>query len=81
VWCTGCPSISIGYLYRLGLGWPFGARIMLLNHTGRVSGERRQAVVEVVEHDRSDGSYVVGSGWGTAAAWYRNVLQTWRITI
>ncbi|OYN77569.1 nitroreductase family deazaflavin-dependent oxidoreductase [Mycolicibacterium sphagni] len=69
------------YIYRLGLGRLFGTRIMLLNHTGRVSGKRRQAVLEVVEHDRADGSYVVASGWGAAAAWYRNVLQTPEVSI
>ncbi len=69
------------YVYRLGLGWLFGSRIMLLNHTGRVSGKRRQTVLEVVEHDRADGSYVAASGWGPAAAWYRNVLQTPEVSI
>lgn len=69
------------YIYRLGLGWLFGTRIMLLNHTGRVSGKRRQAVLEVVEHDPADDSYVVASGWGPAAAWYRNVLQTPEVSI
>ncbi|TGD86163.1 nitroreductase family deazaflavin-dependent oxidoreductase [Mycolicibacterium sp. CH28] len=69
------------YVYRLGLGWLFGGRIMLLNHTGRISGKRRQAILEVVEHDRADGSYVVASGWGSAAAWYRNVLKTPEVSI
>jgi deazaflavin-dependent oxidoreductase (nitroreductase family) len=64
------------YLYRARLGWIFGDRIMLLNHVGRVSGMRRQAILEVVEHDPADGSYVVASGWGPTAAWYRNVLHT-----
>ena len=39
------------YLYRLGLGWLFGKRILLLNHIGRVSGKQRQVILEVVEHD------------------------------
>ncbi len=69
------------YVYRLGLGWLFGGRIMLLNHTGRISGKRRQAILEVVEHDRADGSYVVASGWGAAAAWYRNVLQSPEVSV
>jgi deazaflavin-dependent oxidoreductase (nitroreductase family) len=62
------------YLYRLGLGWLFGARILLLNHTGRVSGKQRQVILEVVSHDAADGSFVVASGWGPGAAWYGNVL-------
>jgi deazaflavin-dependent oxidoreductase (nitroreductase family) len=69
------------YLYRLGLGWLFGKRILLLNHIGRVSGKRRQVVLEVVEHDRTDGSFVVASGWGPTAAWYRNILHTPEVSI
>ncbi|MEV4158495.1 nitroreductase family deazaflavin-dependent oxidoreductase, partial [Nocardia salmonicida] len=50
------------HLYRLRLGWLFGGRLLLLDHAGRVSGKPRQAVIEVVEHDSVDGSYVVCSG-------------------
>ncbi|GAA2986268.1 nitroreductase family deazaflavin-dependent oxidoreductase [Streptosporangium longisporum] len=64
------------HFYRLRLGWLFGGRLLLLNHTGRKSGKRRQVVIEVVEHDRSDGSYVVCSGFGPKAAWYQNLLAT-----
>lgn len=64
------------YLYRLGLGWLFGDRLLLLNHIGRVSGKPRQTVLEVVTHDRADGSFVVASGWGSSAAWHRNLLHT-----
>jgi len=67
------------HLYRLRLGWLFGSRLLLLNHTGRVSGKPRQTVLEVAERD-GDG-YVVASGWGPTAAWYRNILQTPEVTI
>lgn len=60
-------------MYRLGLGGLFGNRLMLLNHVGRVSGERRQAVIEVVEHDQR--GYVAASGFGKRANWYRNVMK------
>ena len=69
------------YLYRLGLGWLFGKRILLLHHIGRVSGTARQVVFEVVEHDPTDGSFVVASGWGPTAAWYRNILHTPQVSI
>jgi deazaflavin-dependent oxidoreductase (nitroreductase family) len=69
------------YLYRLGLGWLFGKRILLLNHIGRVSGKRRQVILEVVEHNPADGSFVVASGWGPTAAWYRNILHTPEVSI
>ena len=69
------------HLYRLGLGWLFGERVLLLNHTGRVSGTPRQVILEVVEHDRTEGSFVVASGWGNTAAWYRNILHTPEVSI
>lgn len=69
------------HLYRLGLGWLFGKRVLLLNHIGRVTGKQRQVVLEVVEHDPTDGSFVVASGWGPTAAWYRNILDTPEVSI
>ncbi|WP_396928598.1 nitroreductase family deazaflavin-dependent oxidoreductase [Mycolicibacterium sp.] len=69
------------YAYRFGLGWLFGSRLLLLNHVGRVSGKRRRTVLEVVEHDTRDGSYVVASGWGAGASWYRNVVQQPQVMI
>ena len=69
------------HLYRLGLGGLFGKRILLLTHTGRVSGMPRQVILEVVEHDPTDGSFVVASGWGPTAAWYRNILHTPQVSV
>lgn len=67
------------HLYRLRLGWLFGSRLLLLNHVGRVSGKPRQTILEVAERDGD--SYVVASGWGPTAAWYRNILHTPDVTI
>ena len=67
------------HLYRSRLGWLLGGRFMLLTHTGRVSGKQRQVVIEVV--GRENGSYLACSGFGTGAAWYRNVLATPDATI
>lgn len=64
------------HAYHAGLGRLFGRRLLLLRHTGRVTGKPREVVLEVVEHDPRDGSYVVASGWGPTAAWYRNVMHT-----
>ncbi|MCO5974021.1 nitroreductase family deazaflavin-dependent oxidoreductase [Actinoallomurus soli] len=66
-------------LYRIGLGPLLGHRVMLLTHTGRVSGRRRQAVIEIVEHDGH--GYVAASGFGSRADWYRNVMATPEVTI
>jgi deazaflavin-dependent oxidoreductase (nitroreductase family) len=64
------------WLYRLRLGWLFGERLLLLSHTGRVSGRPRQVVIEVLRHDRAADAYIVASGWGERADWYRNLLRT-----
>jgi deazaflavin-dependent oxidoreductase (nitroreductase family) len=69
------------YVYRVGLGWLFGRRLMLLNHVGRVSGKQRQTILEVATHDPTDGSYIVASAWGPNAAWYRNILHTPDVSI
>ena len=82
------PSGPLGLLLRLpvhfynaGLGWLFGSRMLLINHVGRVTGKQRQVVLELIEHDREKGRYVVASGWGHKAAWYRNLLHTPDVTI
>jgi deazaflavin-dependent oxidoreductase (nitroreductase family) len=67
------------HLYRLRLGWLFGRRLLLLNHIGHVSGKPRQSVLEVAEHDGD--TYVVASGWGPTAAWYRNIQHTPEVSI
>ncbi|WP_199547164.1 nitroreductase family deazaflavin-dependent oxidoreductase [Streptomyces sp. N35] len=68
-------------LYRMGLGALVPSRLLLLNHIGRVSGQPRQVVIEVVEHERSSGSYIVCSGFGPNAQWYRNLLAHPEVTI
>jgi len=63
-------------LYRARLGGLFGQRLLRLTHTGRKTGLRRQVVLEVVEHDAASGVYVIASGWGEKADWFRNVQST-----
>ena len=75
---TGISRIAFRvpiYLYRLRFGWLFGDRLLLLNHVGRISGKPRQTILEVVTHDHADDSFVVASGWGPSAAWFRNLLH------
>ena len=69
------------WFYRLGLGGLLGERFLLLNHTGRKSGQLRQAVLEVVSHDAETGTYVVASGFGEKSDWYQNVMAHPQITI
>jgi deazaflavin-dependent oxidoreductase (nitroreductase family) len=68
-------------LYRMGLGWVFGNRMLLLNHVGRKTGLPRQAVLEVAHHDKETDTYVVNAGFGDQSDWYQNVLQNPEVSI
>jgi deazaflavin-dependent oxidoreductase (nitroreductase family) len=59
-------------LYRAGLGFLFGSRMLMMQHTGRRSGAPRYVVLEVVDRP-GPGEYIIVSGFGTTAQWYRNV--------
>ncbi|MEV5653020.1 nitroreductase family deazaflavin-dependent oxidoreductase [Nocardia sp. NPDC052254] len=59
-------------LYRAGLGFLFGRRMLMLEHIGRTSGARRYVVLEVVDRP-APGEFVIVSGFGTRAQWYRNI--------
>ncbi|MBP2352627.1 deazaflavin-dependent oxidoreductase (nitroreductase family) [Kribbella aluminosa] len=59
-------------MFRAGLGFVFGRRLVMLEHLGRTSGLRRYVVLEVLEHDAH--GLVIVSGYGRGAQWYRNVL-------
>lgn len=58
-------------LYRASLGWLFGSRLVMIEHLGRSSGERRFVVVEVVGQERN--VVRVASGFGHRSQWYRNI--------
>lgn len=48
---------------------------MLLTHTGRKSGRKREAVIEVVSHDPVTGAYYVAAAWREKSDWYRNIQK------
>jgi len=54
------------WLYRARLGFLLGSRLLMLEHTGRKTGTRRYAVLEIV-YCPQPGTYVVASGFGTPA--------------
>ncbi|PZS01394.1 MAG: nitroreductase family deazaflavin-dependent oxidoreductase [Pseudonocardiales bacterium] len=60
------------WLYRARLGVIFGHGLLMLEHMGRNTGQRRFVVLEVVDHPAPD-RYVVVSGFGVRAQWFRNV--------
>jgi deazaflavin-dependent oxidoreductase (nitroreductase family) len=68
------------WLYRLRLGRLLGERFLMLSHLGRKSGRLRQTVLEVVARP-TPRRYVVASGWGPRADWYRNVMHTPRVLL
>lgn len=64
-------------IWRLGLGsalncWPaVGGRIMVLLHTGRTTGLRRQTPVN---YALIDGDLFCVAGFGPSTDWYRNIV-------
>lgn len=60
-------------LYRAGFGFLFGRRLMMLEHTGRNSGESRYVVLEVVTSPSSN-EVVIASALGRRAQWVRNLV-------
>ena len=59
------------WLFRARLGFLFGKRIVMLEHTGRRTGLIRQTPLEVVK--RTGDAYVLCSGTGPNADWFRNI--------
>jgi deazaflavin-dependent oxidoreductase (nitroreductase family) len=60
-------------LYRHGLGWVLGRRVLMLEHTGRRSGQARFVCLEVVDRPAPERAVIV-SGFGDRADWYQNLL-------
>ena len=67
-------------LYRARLGFLFGSRLLMLEHTGRKSGRRRHVVLEIVDCPQP-GTFVVASGFGTHSQWFRNVRADPRVRV
>ncbi|MEU0162247.1 nitroreductase family deazaflavin-dependent oxidoreductase [Streptomyces sp. NPDC006261] len=79
-WRRRLARLPIAF-YRVGLGPALGRRLLLLRHTGRHSGLDRYAVLAVVAHDPERGTWILASGFGPAAAWYRNLQAAPKTTI
>lgn len=60
------------WLYKARAGALLGSRLLMLEHVGRKSGTRRYVVLEVIDHPTSD-TYVIASGFGAKAQWFRNI--------
>lgn len=68
------------WLYRARLGFLFGSRMLMLEHIGRKSGAKRYVVLEVIGHPTPD-VYIVASGFGARAQWYRNLMANPRVRV
>ena len=68
------------WLYRARLGFMFGSRLLMLEHTGRKSGIRRYVVLEAVDHPGPH-TYIVAAGFGDRAQWLRNVRASPRVRV
>ena len=64
------------WLYRAHLGWLITSHFLLLEHTGRKSGQARQAVLEILKHDKASDVYYLAAGFGPSSDWYQNLLKT-----
>ena len=58
-------------LFRHGVGRLFGARMMMLEHVGRHTGQPRYTVLEVLDH--RPGVLILVSGYGARSQWYLNI--------
>ena len=65
-------------LWRLGLGPMIGHQMMLINHTGRKTGQTRRTMTEL---HVIDGHPYAPSGFGRRSQWYRNIEVDPRVTI
>lgn len=61
------------WLYNRDLGLLLGRRFLYVAHQGRLTGLRRETVLEVARLDHETGEVVVFSAWGARADWYRNL--------
>jgi deazaflavin-dependent oxidoreductase (nitroreductase family) len=50
-----------------------GKRFLMIEHRGRKSGHLYRTVVEVAGHNPDRDEWIVTSGWGPNADWYRNL--------
>lgn len=68
------------WIYRARAGALLGSRVVMLEHIGRKSGARRDVVLEVIDHPTPN-TYVVASGFGTRAQWFRNITANPRVRV
>jgi deazaflavin-dependent oxidoreductase (nitroreductase family) len=68
------------WIYKARAGALLTSRVLMLEHIGRKSGERRYVVLEVIDHPTPE-TFVVASGFGAKAQWFRNILANPRVRV
>jgi deazaflavin-dependent oxidoreductase (nitroreductase family) len=61
------------WLFHQDLGFLLGKRFIYLAHQGRLTGLRRETVLEVACLDHDVGEAIVIAVWGNRADWVRNL--------
>jgi deazaflavin-dependent oxidoreductase (nitroreductase family) len=65
-------------LYDSGGGWIIGWVILLLRHTGRISGRQ---YTTPLQYELIDGDYYIGAARGSKADWFKNIQADSRVKI
>ena len=63
-------------LHKMGFGgWEklIGAEWMRITTTGRKTGKRREAMVDVMDYDKVNDTYYIEAAYGSRADWYKNI--------
>jgi len=68
-WFLHAPT----WLFRARLGFVFGKRFVMIEHRGRKSGKLYRTVLEVAGRNPERNEWIVTSGTGPNADWYRNI--------
>lgn len=64
------------FMHKIGLGgWErlIGAQWMLITTTGRKTGKRREAMVDVMDYDKATDTYYIEAAYGSRADWFKNI--------
>ncbi len=68
-WVLHIPT----WVFRARLGFVFGKRFLMIEHSGRKSSKLYRTVLEVAGRAPEAREWIVTSGTGPSADWYRNV--------
>jgi len=68
------------WIYKARAGALLSSRLLMLEHIGRKSGARRDVVLEVVDHPTPE-TFIVASGFGSKAQWFRNIEANPRVRV